>query len=169
MLTISPKWSVGTRIGVWCRVKNASQVSSWIPKGKYFIDTKEETQREPKRLIIHGYDAMIKTGADFNADWMADGATELAIVQRIAQAIGVEVDEDTLSVLDSVTLLPKPEDQYSMREMLSYIAVLNTGNFVISNEGKLRLLQFGVLPSDIDVLADENGNEITFGGYDIIV
>ena len=56
-----------------------------------------------------------------------------------------------------------------MREALSYIAVSNAGNWIITDEGKLRLVRFGTLPEITRVLGTETGATILFGEVKILV
>lgn len=47
------------------RAKDDTEVSGWLPKGVYYIDTREETHNVDglKVLTMHGYDSMLKAEA----------------------------------------------------------------------------------------------------------
>ena len=63
----------------------------------------------------------------------------------------------------------KPTDEQTMREVLGYIGVANAGNWIITMEGKLRLVKLGDIPEESNLLVDDYGNPILFGEVRIIV
>lgn len=121
-------------------VKSASE---WIPKGVFYIDTRELDASE-EWLSIHGYDAMLK-GEQALLD-QASGETDEwpkgmnTVAQMCAEKMGVEIDERT--VLSAAYQISYPTD-YTCRELLQYIAAAHCGNWVITDAGKLRLVPFG--------------------------
>ena len=110
--------------------------SEWIPQGTYYIDTRRsvdlgDTVTPMGALLIHGYDAMLKTeqpyldGGSSTETWpqsMPD------VAHSIAERIGVEIDER--SVIDPDFMVGYPSD-YTMRELLGHIAAANGGNWVM--------------------------------------
>lgn len=146
---------------------SGSEYSEWLPKGVFYIDTRRN-DAVMGTLTIHGYDAMMKSEKEYleegdTGEWprAAD-----VVVSEIATAMGIELDERT--VIDPSSRVPYPND-WTMREVLGYIAVAHCGNWVITDAGKLRLVPFGILPEETDYLVDEHGDAITFGGVKIIV
>lgn len=124
------------RLAVYARVKNNTEMSQWIPKGVFFVDTRNNTISFDGQPIIelNGYDAMIKSEASFelgNAE-----TSDAGYLTACAHNLGVEIDERTLDYIRGDFSLPKLED-YSIREILGFIAAMHTGNFVISDCGKL--------------------------------
>lgn len=121
-------------------VNDNGDVSEWIPKGTFWLDTRE-LDRTTGIMTIRGYDAMLKgeslyivPGEDVG-EWpktMADVADE------IADMMGLTIDART--TLDQTYEMQLPTD-YSMREILGYIAAANCGNWIITDEGKLRLVR----------------------------
>lgn len=59
-VTLKPKGTIPTMalLEVFARVKNASLTSDWIPKGKYYIDTRKLDHNG--YLSLECYDAMLK-------------------------------------------------------------------------------------------------------------
>lgn len=112
-------------------------------------------------LSIHGFDAMLKAEADYPS-----GGTypmlDKNVVSRIATAMGITVDSRTLSELNKGYLLELPVG-YSMREVLSYIASMYCGNFIINDAGQLRLIGLNSIPPETNYLIDNSGFAITFG------
>lgn len=165
------------KIRLFCRVEQGEQVSEWIPKGVFYIDTREPDEVSGT-LTIHGYDAMLLRGGETylqegdTGDWPRAADT---VVNEIAQRMGLELDERT--VIDPDVMVSYPND-WTMRETLGYIAVAHCGNWIITDEGKLRLVPLWSIPDydpdepggeEMSLLIDEHGNYITFGGVRIIV
>ena len=147
--------------------------SEWIPKGTFFIDTRRHIDLQDKAaplgaLLIHGYDAMLKA----EQVYLPEGDTGTwprsmsSVVGDIASRMGVSVDSRT--VLNGAFNVGYPGD-YTMREILGYIAVANGGNWVITDANELRLIKLASIPLETSYLVSENGDEILFGGVKIRV
>ena len=145
--------------------------SEWIPQGVYFIDTREVTANNNglEILTLHGFDAMMKTEQPYSSNATVSDAPDTGYVQAIADAIGVEVDSRTWDIMRGYPI-PFPLG-YSMREVLGYIASAYIGSFVMTDEGKLRLVSLLGLPErpTKTLLGDEHGNAIVFGNDTILV
>jgi hypothetical protein len=149
-------------------VANNAQISEFIPKGVYFIDTRSVDQ-DTGLLSLVGYDAMLKAEADYPLDGNNEyPLNDRTVVSVIANAIGVEVDQRTYSVVTGEYNVPLPVN-YSCREVLSGIGTSYGANFCITDEGKLLAISANNVVSDPHYLADESGNAITIGGVRIIV
>ena len=146
-------------IGVWVRPMAPSIHTNWLRKGIYYIDTRQ-TDRVSGVITIHGYDAMLKAERMYLED---SSSTETwpqsmqDVAYKIAARIGVEIDER--SVIDPDFLIGYPAG-YTMRELLSHIAVANGGNWIMTDAGKLRLValcnaedtsDLGVMMSGLDI------------------
>lgn len=160
------------KIQVFVRLVYADQASEWIPKGKFFI-SKRQKNKLTGSLKITGYDAMLKA----EQTWLtADYATETwpmpqaDAVNDIAYRMGVEVDSRNVLSANFPVEYPVGENgDLTMREVLSGIAVSNCGNWIITDDGKLRLIVYGDIPAETNYLIDENGYAILFGGVRILV
>ena len=156
-------------IKVYCRLVDATQQSEWLPQGIYYIDTREP-DAEGESLDIHGYDAMLKAEQVFVPNLGTDVGewprTQQAVVDAICARMGVELDSRT--VINSTYMVEYPND-YTMREILGYIAAAHGGCWIITPAGKLRLVTLGGLPAETNYLVDEYGNTITMGGVKILV
>lgn len=173
-LKIMPKGTIprGAKIAVFARLAAGGEVSEWINQGEFFVSLRPRDKRTGA-LNITAYDAMLKA----NAVWLNSTYDEVnwpmaesAAVADIANRMGVEIDERT--VLNDTYPLDYPVDEngdMTMWNVLCGIAVSNCGSWVISPEGKLRLLRFGDIPAETSYLVNENGAAITFGGVRIIV
>lgn len=146
-------------------------VSEWLPQGVFYIDTREVTANNNGLdiLSLHGFDAMMKAEQPYSSNATVGDAPDTGYVQAIADAIGVEVDSRTWDIMRGYPI-PFPLG-YSMREVLGYIASSYIGSFVITDEGKLRLVSLLGLPErpTKTLLSDEHGNTIIFGNDAILV
>ena len=154
----------------YVRVCNASSQSEWLPQGVYYIDTRSETKNEhgANVLTIHGFDAMLKTEQMFESANITGDSVDTDMVDEIASIIGVTVDSRTYTIMTEAYTIPLPTG-YTLREVLGYIASMYVGCFVMTDEGKLRLVSILELPAETNYLIDELGNSITFGGDRILV
>lgn len=170
------------RIVMQYRLNDGTQQSEWIPKGTYFIDTRDESYEGV--LTINAYDPMLKSEQSFTkpgeqGQWPRP---DTSVVQTIADAMGVSIDSRTTAImtrnypinypgisLDNGTPQYSQDGAMSMRQVLGYIGVMYGGNWVVTDENKLRLIVLGDIPKLQALLIDENGNYITMGGYQIYV
>lgn len=144
--------------------------SEWLPQGVFFIDTREVTQNNDGLpvLTIHGYDAMLKTEQIYTSNAAVGDDYDTAYVAAIASAIGVSVDDRTWQIMGTGTVIPFPVG-YSMREILGYIAATYVGCFVMTDDGKLRLVALPDLPVETNLLIDEIGDILIFGEDAILI
>jgi len=148
--------------------------SEWIKKGVFFIDTREVSHNRDDLnvLTLHGYDALAKAQADYPNSTLTWPATHENVVNEIAAAMGVEVDERSIPIFHSVNpryRIGSIPIGYSMCEVLGYIAASYGGNFVITDLGKLRLITLSELPKETRYLVTETGYVIVIGGDRILV
>lgn len=141
------------------------ETSEWIQQGVYFIDTRAVSHNNNglELLSLHGYDAMLKAEADYPSDSASNyPATDIYVVNKIASAMGVSVDSRTTAIMSSAYSINLPIG-YSMREILGYIASMYAGNFIMSEEGKLRLVTLNSIGTETNYLIDNLASPITFG------
>ena len=165
----------------YVRAKNGTLTSGWLPQGVFFIDTRETTHNDDGLdiLSLHCYDAMLKAEADYPSTSISYPAKDYRIVQIIAHAMGLQGSTTAHTGIDArtKTLMNNGSGKYnislpvgySMREVLSYIAAMYAGNWVMTYDGKLRLVTLTELPEETNYLVDPLGDAITFGGDRILV
>lgn len=123
--------------------------TDYIPKGTYWINTRE---KDGRYLKLTCYDAMLMAQQDYLGDVTADDwpQQETACVTEIAQRIGVEIDPRTQIGTGDNHHVSMPVGR-TMREVLEQIAAANGGNWCITPAGKLLLVPFAgtgdVLPA----------------------
>ena len=149
------------------RLVKGTQASEWIQKGIYYIDTRS-VDEVTGIMTIHGYDDMLKA----EQVWEPAQSLEFPMpmddaVNVIAGLMGVTLDPRTQ--ISHTYTIDYPANNYTLRDVLRYIAVANAGNWIITDDGKLRLVSFGEIPTETNYLVEEGGDAITFGGDRILV
>lgn len=140
--------------------------SSWTKLGDFYIYTREITD---ELMHIVAYDSMMRA----EQIWIPDQSLEfpmsmVSAVNTIADIMGIEVDSRT--TIDNSYTIDYPANDYTLRDVLGYIAAANSGNWIITASGQLLLVPlFSSMPTETNYLIDERGNSITFGGVRIIV
>lgn len=151
----------------YVRITDGTLTSEWLPKGKFYIDTRESTKNDGVDVLtIHGFDSMLKAEQEAPIDGfpMAD----VDAVRLMAFTIGVEVDPDTITAINKGYQVPIPAE-YSCREVLGYIAAMYAGCFMMDVYGRLRLVSLNSFPPETNYLINGAGLAITFGGDRILV
>lgn len=168
-LIIQPKGEIPrmARIDLFIRLTLGDEVSEWIPKGIYFIDTRG-TDEAGGQMTIHGYDAMMKTEIVWTpAQALVFPMTMPDAVREITNLIGVAVDGRT--ILNAVYTIDYPANDYTLREVLGYIAAAHAGNWTMTDKGKLLLVPLLSTPPETSFLVDEAGDALLFGGVRLLV
>ena len=159
-------------IQMYYRLNNGTTQSEWIPKGTYFIDTRDEGNGV---LSIDAFDPMLKTEQPFTmaGDQGHWPKIDIEVVETIASRIGVTIDSRTELLMHRGYTIQYPgygEGAMTCRTMLKYIAQAYAGNWIITDENKLRLIVYSDIPSaGNSLLVTENGYYIVMGGYRIRV
>lgn len=140
--------------------------TAWLQKGVFYIDTRE-TDRITGITTIHGYDAMLKAEQMFLTEQTEDDWPKpmSEVVAEIAERMGVTVDSRT--VVSDTFQAEYPLD-YTMREVLGYIAVAHAGNWIMTDAGELRLIGLADIPDETFYLVADNGDLLLFGDTRII-
>lgn len=143
---------------------DSDDASEWIRKGVFFVDTRSTTENRDDMpvLTIHGYDAMRKSETEYGDSTLEFPVRAITLVRDIASKMGVELDSRCVSYIDASTQVPYPA-QYTMREMLGYIASIFAGNWIINEMGQLQFIPLYGLPKETGLLIDRAGERIVFG------
>ena len=149
---IKPK----TKIVPYIRLTNGKEHSEWIKKGTFFIDHHEHSGDENERMTVYGYDHIILTEGDYPSSTNTWPRNDIDVVRDIASEIEIELDNRTIQIINKGYKINYPFG-YSMREVLESIAVMYGGNFIMSDDEKLLLVQMGNIPTQ------ESGNFLDIG------
>lgn len=134
-----------------------------LGKGTYYIDTIEESPYS-EFATIHAFDALLKADVPYmkSGSWTATLASD--IVSQIATDTGVTIEEQTLAYIlgnpKTIDQVPSIGDNGTTeRELLSVIAVMYGGNWIINDSNELELVQLGgrISPTVSLVTIDSNG------------
>lgn len=151
------------RLAPWVRVKNAEEVSEWIPQGVFYSDTDYISKDSRVDTIqIHGFDPMLFAEQDYPSSTMSWPARDVDILREIATFLGIGVDPETIQLMDKGYTFPYPAG-YSCREVLGYLSGAYAGCFIINESGDLRLVLLNGIPPETNLLTDEDGNILVFG------
>lgn len=153
------------------RLNDGTTQSEWIPKGTFFIDTRDEGNGV---LSIVAYDAMLKADQPYATSGEQGGwpRVDINVAQTIASRIGTTFDSRNVQIMTARYSVPFPgygDGAYSMREVLGYIGAMYAGNWIVTDQNTLRLIQLGDIPTKTDYLVTETGDYILIGGYRILV
>lgn len=131
------------RVLAYCRLtsQDGSITTDWKLIGKFNISSRSGT----KILTLKCRDDMIKAGqtyldkADPTLNWPVQ---QSVVVNDIARIMGVSLDDRTVIHTGTDYRAQSPGTEALISEVLSYIGVCNGGNWIITEEGKLRLIPF---------------------------
>ena len=141
--------------------------NQWEQLGVFYLD--ERSIKPTGVMTVVAYDSMLKA----DKVWVPDQSLEFPMpmddaVDIIAELMGITVDPRT-NVSPAYTI-DYPANDYTLRDVLKFIAVANGGNWTITRNGQLLLVPLvGSMPPETHYLIEENGFAITFGGDRILV
>lgn len=158
------------RLVPYVRLTDGVRYSEWIQKGVFYLDTrqKKEDGSNIEKLVIHGYDAMLKAEQTYPSSSLRWPAKDIDVVRELAEFLDVSVDSRTEALMAWGYRIQYPAE-YSCREVLSYIAAMYAGCFIMSDLGELRLVTINGIPAETRYLIAVAGQPITFGGVRILV
>ena len=161
-------WPISTipkmaKLVPWVR---EDDTSSWTKLGDFYIYTREITD---ELMHIVAYDSMMRA----EQIWIPDQSLEfpMSMVNAVNTIAGImDIGIDSRTQINSSYTIDYPANDYTLRDVLGYIAAANVGNWIITASGQLLLVPlFSSMPVETNYLIDERGNSITFGGVRIIV
>ena len=141
--------------------------NQWEQLGVFYLD--ERSVKPTGIMTVIAYDSMLKA----DKIWVPDQSLEFPMsmddaVDIIAELMGITVDPRT-QVSHTYTI-DYPANDYTLRDVLKFIAVANGGNWTITRNDQLLLVPLvGSMPPETNYLIEENGDAITFGGIRILV
>lgn len=155
----------GAKIERYVQLVNGARKSEKIKKGVFFINMRHH---DGYTWDFDCYDAMRKA----DNYWIPDQSENFPMKQsdavaRIAEIMGIEVDPR--NVINPGYTIDYPGTDTTMRDILGWIAAANGGNFIVSDEGKLRLVRLSEGTRIISALTDESGVPIGWGNDNTII
>lgn len=134
------------------RIRDEYATSEWIKKGVFFIDTRSVTHNDSGITVFEAqcFDAMLKANANYSTTSLQWPAVDTDVVHDIAIAMGVSVDPRNASIMTGGYMIPLPTN-YTRRDVLSFIASMYAANFIISDDGKLRIVPLDGVFTTLDI------------------
>ena len=151
------------------RLINSTLQSAWVPKGTFWINTREEDPLM-NTVTLHCVDAMMFGEQDFIPEdsnlplWNNETMRTVAnmCVQKInASTTGVNVVFDNPNDIQNTApyILNAPPVGYTVRQILSGIAAAHGGNFIITPQNHLRFIP--LIPTNTEVDIQTNVSNFT--------
>lgn len=116
--------------------EDGETVSEWLPKGIFYINTRSA---DDDLWTITAYDAMRRA----DTVWTPDDDMEFPMpmpdaVDIFCGLMGVDLDSRT--TLNEEYTIDEPEDDYTISNILCFIAAAHGGNWIITDAGELYLV-----------------------------
>lgn len=172
-----PVFSLAAKIELFVRLVSGDgrTASEWLPHGVYFIDTRS-VDYSTGCVTINGYDIMLMATVPWNPtqDLVFPMPMDTA-VNLFCGLLGCQLDPRT-TISHAYTIDYPANDteagpdatgngvNYTIRDILGWIAVAHGGNWIVTHEGKLLLVGIGDLPEETYYIISEHGKPINFGG-----
>ena len=139
MLRTSASIARSAAVEVEMRLTDGSTTSEWRPAGTFYISRRT---KDPVTglLTLECYDALLKANAVWTPSAGAWPRSMSAVVRELASLIGVSVDSRTTLITGNDYVIDEPTDGTTIRDTLSNIGACNGGNWIITPDGKLRLV-----------------------------
>ena len=162
------------------RLRLGDEVSEWLQKGVYYIDTRK---RDPLTGItsVHGFDAMLMAEQPWNPADPDDFPMSMKkALEETAAILNIALDPRNVYRTDDAYKVDYPvadgtasEEQQAagltIRQVWRWIAAAMGGNFIINDLGELRLVPLNALPGNTGYLVTETGQPLVFGDTRILV
>lgn len=149
------------RVFLYSRLKDAEgNVTEWLPQGRYYVSSRSGKTN----ITLTMRDEMLKGGRTYidksELDWPA---SQVDIVNEITSLMGVELDPRTTLLEGAGYIVDTINGDALMTEVLGAIGVCNGGNWVMTEEGKLRLIPLASPVNPLQNLAKSYGNYTDIG------
>lgn len=155
----------------YIRVFNDTLTSGWLQKGVFYF-YQRIIDDDSGTMTIVAFDGMFRGNQVYPSSaltWDDSNPSAYDVFNEILDFIGLEAENDTLTQLRGARYVVQFPAQYSMRDVLGSIAAMYGGNFIVTNEGLVRLVGFADLPYETYYLVTNSGSPITFGGTRILL
>lgn len=145
--------------------------SEWIPKGTFWINTRTKNKADGT-IEFQCVDAMMFGEQLFygeNDDIIWNNETMRTVAKMCAKRMGITLEDPLQFFNQAPYILTAPPIGWTIRQILSGIAVAHCGNIIVTENNQLRLVPLYSIPEETNYLINENGEAIMFGGDRILV
>lgn len=141
--------------------------AEWEQLGVFFADERSSTPSGVMTIIA--YDSMLKADTVWEPDQSLEFPMTMEAASNVIAAL-MDIAIDERSAFNSTYTVDYPANDYTLRDVLKYIAAAHGGNWIVTREDKLLLVPLvGGAPAETFNLITESGDTITFGGDSIRV
>ena len=143
---------------------DGTESTDWEPAGTFYADTRSEAQDGEEKTFT-AFDALLKADIPYleNAQVASWPAADTAVAADIAALMGITVDSRTVLAGYDV---PLPEQDWTAREVLGWIAAANCGNWIVTDDNKLYLVPFRGVTS---LLGTDSSHALLLGDSFIVL
>lgn len=158
-------------------VNHVEESSEWLSKGVFWVNQRRENKID-ETIELTCVDGMMFGEQMFYpeeveiTDW--NNKTMREVARMCAQKMSYSTTSMTLEhETDFQNAAPyvitAPPIGYTVRQVLSAIAISHCGNIIVTENNQLRLVPFYSAPAESNILTTELGSGISFGGVRIVV
>lgn len=151
------------------RVTDGTSFSEWKPFGTFFINQRDTSYEG--LVTVSCYDTLLKASQSYvnssssTANWPKPMKE---VVSEVAYRIGVSVDSRTVINTGEDYMVPFPTG-LTMLQVLGYIGACHGGNWIITEENKLRLVPLVTSPDETFFVIDYDYEKVqTDDGHNLI-
>ena len=180
------------QVQIRMRLTDGTTDSEWLPAGTFYISRR---RRDPVTgiLTLECYDALLKANALLSGSggllepWTDENGNVISTesddaicfsqitypcamsdaVGYIAQLLGLGLDSRTEIETGSIYVVDAPEAGTTIRDVLSYVGAANGGNWIVTPEGKLRLVPLTSAAGAADAETDVADVEAVTGALSV--
>lgn len=143
------------KMELFARVTSGDLASEWIPKGVYFLDTREKKKTkngEDTVIVLDGFDAILMGEQEYipSGDWPK---SDSEVLSEMCLILGVECVWHP----DKNFHIQKPVG-YSVREIIGYIAAMYGGSVTMDGSGRLKF---------VGLRTNQNYHDVVFSGISV--
>lgn len=143
------------KMELFVRVTSGDFASEWIPKGVYFLDTREKQKAkngEDTIVVLDGFDAILMGEQEYipTGNWPK---SDSEVLDEMCWILGVEC----VWKPDKNFTIQKPIG-YSVREIIGYISAMYGGSVTMDDRGKLKLVR---------LRQNQDGHDVVFSSISV--
>ena len=157
-----------SKVVIKARITDETEYSEWLEFGTFWVDQRDTND---ELTDLECYDAMLKGNQVYsdNSASMSWPKPMNTVVNRIASQMGVSIDSRTVIKTGEDYVVTMPDEDTTLLDILGHIGAIHGGNWIVTPEGKLRLVPLVSPPTDTFNIIDYDYNIInTQEGYRLI-
>lgn len=143
---------------------DGAESTEWKPAGTFYADTRSEAQGGEEKTFT-AFDALMKADIPYLENAQVDSwpAADYDVAADIAALMGISLDSRTVLAGYEV---PVPEQDWTARDVLGWIAAANCGNWIVTDDNKLYLVPFRGVTS---LLGTDSSHALLLGDSFIVL